>query len=230
MRILKKLLLLLCIIVVIIGVGMTLQGYQIYKEAIEEISLSDKKTSVQSEDSYTTVQNLPEDYLNAVVSVEDRRFYEHGAVDVRSIGRAIVTNIKERELTEGGSTITQQLAKNLYFSQKKELSRKIAEIFMAFEMEKQYTKEEILELYINTSYFGEGYYGIAEASQGYFNKVPSKMSLKESTLLAGVPNAPSVYNPVQSPTLSKKRQKHVINSMVENKYLTQEEAAILLKE
>ena len=94
---------------------------------------------------------------------------------------------------EGGSTITQQLAKNLYFSQEKEMTRKVAEMFMAFDLERHYSKEEILELYVNTIYFGNGYYSVAEASEGYFGKAPSEMTEYESTLLAGIPNAPSVY-------------------------------------
>lgn len=102
--------------------------------------------------------------------------------------------------------------------------RKLAEIFMAYAIEDNYSKEKILELYVNTSYFGDGYYGIKEACNGYLNKEPSQMNLNECTMMAGIPNAPSVYAPTKNPDLTKSRQKHVLKTMVENGYITQEEA------
>ena len=133
-------------------------------------------------------------------------------------------------LAEGGSTITQQLAKNTYFTQKKEFTRKIAEIFMAFEFEKECSKEEIFELYVNTMYFGDGYYCVANASKGYFDKDVSEMNLYECTLLAGIPNAPSVYAPTKNPELARQRQAQVLNKMVKYNYLTQEDADKILNE
>ena len=147
-----------------------------------------------------------------------------GAVDVLSIGRAVVTNVKEMSLIEGGSTITQQLAKNLFFTQEKDFSRKIAEIFMGYNLEKNYSKEEILELYVNTSYFGSGYYGIREASLGYYNKEPKDLNFLECTMLAGLPNAPSAYALNKYPERAQQRQKQVINKMVKHGYLTKGEA------
>lgn len=169
-------------------------------------------------------ENLPQDYLDAVVSVEDRRFYDHGAIDLRSIARAIYVNVTNFDLREGGSTITQQLAKNIYFIDMNPFSRKLAEIFMAFAIEDNYSKEEILELYVNTSYFGDGYYGIKEACNGYLDKEPSEMNLNECTMMAGIPNAPSVYAPTKNPDLTKSRQEHVLETMVENGYISQEKA------
>ena len=131
---------------------------------------------------------------------------------------------------ECGSTITQQLAKNTYFTQKKEFTRKIAEIFMAFEFENKCSKEEIFELYANTMYFGDGYYCVAEAAEGYFDKKVSEMNLYESTLLAGIPNAPSVYAPTKNPELAKQRQAQVLNKMVKYNYLSKEEADKILDE
>ena len=129
------------------------------------------------------------------------------------------------QLGEGGSTITQQVAKNLYFITEDDfISRKIAEIFVAFDLENNYSKDDILEFYINTIYFGDGYYGIKEASNGYYKKDPKDLNLYESTLLAGVPNAPSVYAPTVNPDLAKSRQGKVIRSMIEYGYLTEEEA------
>lgn len=134
------------------------------------------------------------------------------------------------EFVEGGSTITQQLAKNIYFTQEKKITRKIAEVFMAFEIEKEYDKNQILELYLNTSYFGDGYYTVKEACKGYFNKELKEMTDYECILLAGIPNAPSVYAPTKNPELAIQRQKQVMNKMVEYEYLTQEEANKILEQ
>ena len=104
------------------------------------------------------------------------------------------------------------------------MSRKLGEIFAAYDLEKNYTKNEIFELYVNTSYFGDGYYGIYSASMGYYNKLPKDLNLDEASMLAGVPNAPSVYAPTVNPDLAKKRQKHVLNKMAEYGYISQDEA------
>ena len=133
------------------------------------------------------------------------------------------------DFVEGGSTITQQLAKNIYFTQDKKFERKIAEVFMAVKIENKCEKDEILELYLNTSYFGDGYYNVREASLGYFGKEPNQMTDYEAIMLAGIPNAPSVYAPTKNPELAKQRQKQVINKMIEYKYLTQSEADKILK-
>lgn len=107
-------------------------------------------------------------YINAVISVEDHRFYSHHGIDMIAIGRATINDIKAMRLVEGGSTITQQLAKNIYFTQEKKITRKIAEVFMAFTIEKNYSKDQILELYLNTSYFGDGYQTVKEACKRVF--------------------------------------------------------------
>ena len=218
-------------IIIIVGGYFTCQGYDLYKRALNEISVDDKVKQIKSEkDNYTKIEDLPQNYINAVIAVEDRRFYSHNGVDLISITRAILRDIKEMKLVEGGSTITQQLAKNIYFTQRKELTRKVAEIFMAFEIEKKCTKDEIFELYVNTSYFGDGYYCVGDASEGYFDKNPIDMNLYECTLLAGIPNAPSVYAPTKNPELAKQRQAQVLKKMVNYKYLTQEQANDVLSE
>jgi len=226
-NIFKKILilLLLLIFVGIIFVSIIVfQGYKLYTDALSNTPLEVKIAEIKSDNNYVLLDNIATPYKDAVISAEDRRFYDHGAIDIISITRALVTNIEEREFLEGGSTITQQVAKNIYFTQKKEATRKIAEIFMAFYLEDNLSKDEILEIYVNTCYFGKGYYGIKEASVGYFKKEPKNMNLYECTLIAGVPNAPSVYSPAVNPDLAKKRQSHIIKSMIENGYLTQEEA------
>jgi membrane peptidoglycan carboxypeptidase len=188
------------------------------------MSLEDKVASIQEKENYTKLEELPEVYVNAVLSVEDHRYYSHFGIDPIAIGRAVVNDIKAGSFVEGGSTITQQLAKNLYFSQEKELTRKAAEVFMAFDLERNYTKDEILELYVNSIYFGDGYYTVGEASEGYFDKEPADMTEYESTLLAGIPNAPSKYAPTKNQELAEKRQLQVLKRMEACGYFSQEEA------
>lgn len=205
-------------------------GYTMYKEAIESIPLEEKVDQIREKENYTELSELPQIYLNAVISVEDHRFYQHPGIDVIAIGRAFINDIKAMSYVEGGSTITQQLAKNIYFTQEKKLTRKIAEMFMAFKIERNLSKEEILELYLNTSYFGDGYDTVKEASKGYFGKEPNEMTDGECVTLAGIPNAPSVYAPTVNPDLAKQRQKQVLDKMVKYSYLTQEEADIIYEE
>ena len=220
------------LLVLIIGMGIIVyQGYSMYKEALNAMSIDQKIEQIKSEtETYTKYEEMPENYIDAVIAVEDRRFFEHNGIDLRSITRAIIKDIQTMSLVEGGSTITQQLAKNTYFTQKKEFTRKIAEIFMAFEFENKCSKEEIFDLYANTMYFGDGYYCVAEAAEGYFDKKVSEMNLYESTLLAGIPNAPSVYAPTKNPELAKQRQAQVLNKMVKYNYLSKEEADKILDE
>lgn len=150
MKVIKRIIILIVLIFVAVSCFIVGQGYQMYQQAIEKEPILDKIKALKKEDSYRTIEQLPKDYLNAVISIEDHRFYQHKGVDIRSIGRALVTDLKEQSLEEGGSTITQQVAKNVYFTQSKRFSRKIAEILMAIELEKNCSKEEILEIYVNT--------------------------------------------------------------------------------
>ena len=189
----------------------------------------DKITTIRQKEDYTKIDDMPQIYLKAVVSVEDHRFYKHFGIDVISIGRAFVNDIKKMKFVEGGSTITQQLAKNIYFTQDKKIVRKVAEIFMAFSIESNYNKNEILELYLNTSYFGNGFYSVKSASLGYFNKLPKDMNDSESIMLAGIPNAPSLYNPIQNKNLAIERQRQVINKMIKYGNLDKVEAEKIIK-
>lgn len=220
-----RILIIILLILIIIAGSIIGSSYLLYKSAITKISLSDKIKEIKSSESFVTLNEVPIDFKNAVIAVEDHRFEKHGAIDVIGIARAIYSNIRSQELREGGSTITQQVAKNVYFiSEKNVVSRKIAEILVGYDLEKNYSKDEIFEFYMNTIYFGDGYYGIKEAANGYLNKEPIDMNLYECTMLAGVPNAPSVYAPTVNPELTKKRQEKVISSMVEYGYLTKEQA------
>lgn len=204
------------------------QGYQMYQKAIAEKSLAQRVEEIRAQPHYTTLDELPDIYEDAVLSVEDRRFYSHCGIDPIAIVRAALIDLKAGSFVQGGSTITQQLAKNLCFTQEKEFSRKAAEVFAAFALEKQYSKQEILELYINSIYYGSNYYSIYDAAMGYFGKEPAQLTDSECTLLAGLPNAPSAYSLDENPDLARERQAQVLQAMVRNKKLTQAQADTIL--
>ena len=234
MKIFKRIILailILALIEILIAGGILInKGHKIYETALNETSVKDKVAEIQSDEDYTKLEDLPEFYKDAVIAVEDRRFYNHGAIDPIALARAVFVNIKYFELREGGSTITQQLAKNIYFTQEKSALRKIAEIFMAFELEKNLDKDTILELYVNTSYFGDGYYCVRDASLGYYGKEPKDMNRNEASMLAGIPNAPSAYCPTDHLDLAKQRQNQVLDKMVKYEYITEEEKNEILQE
>ena len=169
--------------------------------------------------NYVKLQDIPDSLQQAVVAVEDRKFYNHWGFDMEGIFRASLVNLQYGQVREGASTITQQLVKNLFLSQEQTMGRKAEEFVLAMDMELNYSKDEILELYLNTIYFGSGYYGIKEASQGYFGKEPAMLALPESAMLAGIPNAPSLYSPYVDFMLAKKRQFIVLDAMTAAGYL-----------
>jgi membrane peptidoglycan carboxypeptidase len=216
--------------VVALGGYLGVVGYKEYKKAINECPVEVKINELTTMENYVKIDEIPEIYKDAVISVEDHNFYDHGAISIVSTVRAIFINLKNREYTEGGSTITQQVAKNLYFSQEKKLKRKAAEMFMAIELEKRYEKDEIFEFYINNIYYGSGYYNIYDASMGYYGVTPDKLSDYQATQLAGVPNAPSVYSPDNNTPLTAQRQQKVLDSMVKYGYLDRESADKILSE
>ncbi len=226
----KKILLVLILIILSILAIYIGQGYKMYKNALDDKPLEEMVQEIRTQKSYTKISNIPDIYKDAVIAVEDHRYYDHKGIDIIAIGRALLNDIRARELIEGGSTITQQLAKNMYFTQDKTLTRKIAEVFMAKKIENNYNKEEILELYVNYIYYGSGYYDIKSASLGYFDREPQDLTEGESIMLAGIPNAPSVYNPKVSPRLARERQKQVIDKMIKYGKLSEGKADEILSE
>ncbi len=159
----------------------------------------------------------------AILAAEDARFYEHGAISIRSIVRALIVDITHGRIIEGGSTITQQLVKNLYLTPSKTLKRKIKEAILAYKLEKELTKNQILQLYLNTVYFGNGAWGIQSAAETYFDKPASKLTLPESALLAGLVQAPSTYDPYKHPRAAAERMVYVLNQMLYNHFITRAE-------
>ena len=219
MRLIKRILLLAIIVIVAAASIVIGQGYQMYLDAVEEISVEEKAAEIMEKEHYTTYDELPETYIKAIIAAEDRRFLYHRGFDIISTARAAWRNIKSKKIVEGGSTITQQLGRIMYFSQEKKYSRKVAEVLVAGRIEELYEKEKILELYVNTIYFGSGYYSVYDACMGYFGKAPSEMNDYECTMLAGIPNAPSVYSPDVNPTLAEQRRQQVLVCMAEAGYI-----------
>lgn len=172
----------------------------------------DKKKYVQLNDIPLTLQQ-------AIIAVEDNRFYKHPGFDIEGIARAVLVNLQSGDYSEGASTITQQLVKNLFLTHDKTVIRKIEEVVLALDMELRYSKEEILEMYLNTIYFGSGAYGIGDAAKIYFGKKPADLTLAESSMLAGLPNAPSVFSPYEDFNAAKQRQAIVLAAMVRQSYI-----------
>lgn len=170
------------------------------------------------------INQVPKNLQNAFVAVEDNRFYEHIGIDPRGIARALYANIRGREVSEGGSTITQQLAKNAYLTQDRTIARKVQEIFLALQLERQYTKQEILEMYLNQIYFGQGAYGVQAAAQTYFGKDVSDLTLNECAMLAGIPKSPNYYSPSNNMQAATERKATVLDQMVKYGYITSNEA------
>jgi membrane peptidoglycan carboxypeptidase len=224
MKLFRKLLILLLILLIVAASILFFIGFGYYSNTLKDKPLITRVEEITSQEHYTSFDELPENYISAVIAVEDHRYYDHGFIDLIGIARAFYTNIRDGEFAEGGSTITQQVAKNVVFNQDKTLIRKLGEVFAAYDLERNYSKNEIFALYANSSYFGDGYYCIYDASMGYYNKEPKDLTLSEASMLAGIPNAPSVYSPSVNPDLAKKRQKYVLSRMVEYGYITQEEA------
>lgn len=220
---LKKILAIIFLIIICLSIYIIKSGYDIYKDAIASMPISKKVDEVSSSDSYVTLGNIPKTYQEATILIEDKRFYSHQGIDIISIGRAIIKDISTLSLAEGGSTITQQVAKNLYLTQEKNFTRKVAEVFLATKLEKELSKEKILELYLNIIYYGDGYYGIQNASYGYFGKAPASLNLNEQTILVGLPNAPSIYQLSNNSNLTKKRQEIVIKTMANAGQLTEDQ-------
>ena len=164
---------------------------------------------------------MPWHLKKAILSTEDAKFYDHPGVDVQGILRAVVRNVLAGEYAEGASTITQQLAKTLFLTPRKTLMRKLKEAFLAFQIERRYTKDEILELYLNQIYFGSGAYGVEAAAQIFFGKAVGDLTLAESALVAGMPKSPSRYSPLINKPLAKKRRNVVLRQMVRNQVISE---------
>ena len=227
-RLLSCLLLAALFVLVVIGGTLGVQGWRLYRATAAQKPIAGLYDEISSRPGFASCDQLPQTYIDAVISVEDSRFEKHHGIDPAAIVRALWADLRTRSLAEGGSTLTQQLAKNELFTQDKHLARKAAEMLAAFDLEKAYSKQQIFEMYANTIYFGNGCYGITQAAEGYFGKEPSQLTDAEAVFLAGLPNAPSLY--ASSPELALKRTQTVLKRMVKCRVLTQMQADAIAEE
>ena len=173
---------------------------------------------------YVTLNEMPQLLRQAVISVEDTRFYTHKGFDIFGIARAVLVNVEAGEIQEGASTITQQTVKNLFLTSDQTFTRKAEELVLSMNMERDFDKDKILEIYLNVIYFGSNFYGIHDAAQGYFGKNVEDLTLGECAMLAGLPNAPSLYSPYVDFHLAKQRQLVVIDAMEKQGVISTREA------
>ncbi|QJC28295.1 transglycosylase domain-containing protein [Enterobacteriaceae endosymbiont of Plateumaris braccata] len=173
--------------------------------------------------NYISIDNVPKIIIQAFLIIEDNKFYSHNGFDIKAIFRAFMNLIISGHITQGGSTITQQLARNFFLTPKKSFIRKIKEILLAIKIEQYLSKKDILELYLNKTYLGQNTYGIVEASRIYFHKTLDQLTLSEIAILAGLPKNPSVYNPIASVEKTKKRRNIVLKRMLYKNVITKKE-------
>ena len=176
------------------------------------------------------LSEVPVMVRNAFLAAEDASFYKHAGIDPVSILRAVVKNIRQGEARQGGSTITQQVVKNMLLTPERKIQRKIKEAILSYRLEKRFNKDEILEIYLNQIFFGNTAYGIKAASRLYFNKELDQITLAEAAILAGLPKAPSRFSPITHPAQAKRRQKYVLNQMVKEGFVSAQEAEQALRE
>lgn len=174
---------------------------------------------------WVPLDKIPRHLINGIIAVEDAQFYQHRGINFRGIARALLVNLRALRPVEGGSSLTQQLAKLLLLTPEKHLSRKIKEALLAIEIEKRYSKEKILELYLNQVYFGHGAYGVESAAQTYFKKSVDQLNLAEAATLAGLPRAPNYYSPITDKERAMRRRNHVLTRMAERGFITNEQSA-----
>ena len=227
-RLLSCLLLAALFVLVVIGGTLGVQGWRLYRATAAQKPIAGLYDEISSRPGFASCDQLPQTYIDAVISVEDSRFERHHGIDPAAIVRALWADLRTRSLAEGGSTLTQQLAKNELFTQDKHLARKAAEMLAAFDLEKAYSKQQIFEMYANTIYFGNGCYGITQAAEGYFGKEPAQLTDAEAVFLAGLPNAPSVY--AANGELARRRALVVVERMERAKKLTHTQALELRDE
>ena len=172
-----------------------IRGYDMYKAAVTAVSIDEKVAEIRSDEDYLPLEQISDEYLTSLVKSEDKRFFNHSGIDYLATARAMMNNVRARAFKEGGSTITQQLAKNMFFSFEKKLERKVAELFVVRELENTLSKDEILELYCNVIYFGENCYGIKEAANHYYGVEPSELNSDQVDALVYTIKSPNNYNP-----------------------------------
>ena len=212
--------LLLILIIAFVGIFFG-KGYWGYLELTQQESVDQVVRNVMSSPNYVSYEDISPELIRATIAIEDRRFYDHGGVDYIGLVRAAVSQFDDDLLKSGGSTITQQLAKNLYEMFDSTWDRKSTEFFVAKYLEKHYSKNEIITLYVNVINYGNNYTGIYEASYGYFDTDPEDLTIAQASLLAGIPQSPNNYELVYHFAQAKQKQYAVLKAMAECGYISE---------
>ena len=221
---LLKIFLLLCLLTGVALATLLGQGYFRYQREIEEKPIIQAVEEYTKKDDYTGFSEIDEDFVNAVIAVEDKRFFTRKGYDFIALFRAMYHNFRAGSLIEGGSTITEQIAKNLYLDGKVVgLEDKTAEIFIMFDLERSCSKQDLFALYANMNYYGDGYWGISDAAKGYYDKKSDDLTIGEAAMLAGIPNAPAIYQLSDGYELAKERQEWVLGTMQRNGFISESE-------
>ena len=222
-------------IILILGFIFLINGVYFYAKLIPKLDIKNVNTFYlytksnelyfegSGEKEWVNLKNISNNLIKATINIEDKKFYEHHGVDILRVIKATFNNIKNGEIVEGASTITQQYAKNLYLDFDKTFKRKLNELWYTIQIESHYSKDEILEGYLNTINYGHGNYGIKNASNFYFNKDPKDLTLAESCILANIPKSPTNYSPINNYDLAKKRQENTLKMFLKNKVITEKE-------
>lgn len=204
------------LLIVLLGVGCILTlGYVSYKQIVAQAPVVETIDSIMEREYFVSYDELSPYLVDATIAIEDRDFFNHAGIDMVAIIRSFISNVSTGTVVSGGSTITQQLAKNLYYDFDYDFLRKVSEIFFAYEIETNYTKEEILAVYMNIINYGDNHMGIYEASYGYFNKAPMDLGLTEASLVVGIPQSPSNYQLSDHLPQALEKQKLVLKAMLE---------------
>ena len=223
---------------------------KLHSEAVELVQKSDKNTFLPARTStlydtngdeisetattkkadYVKYEDIPQNFVNCMVSIEDKKFYKHNGVDLKAIVRAAKSIIKNKRITQGGSTITMQLARNIYLDTNKNWQRKVKEMFIAMELEKKYSKNDIMEFYLNNVYFMNGYYGIQAACHGYFNCELADLDLSQTAFLCAIPNSPTYYDPINNKDHTLTRRNLILKNLREDGKITQQEYEAAINE
>ena len=234
-NIVKKLLKIVTLLVLLFVAGVCglflKMGYASYKEAVRRVSIENAVRPYMERTDFVDYDDISPYFVNAVVSVEDQRFFQRYGFDWLALTRAIFNNLKAGAFIEGGSTISQQIAKNLYYPDvHRGIREKIAEVYLMNDLEAKYTKKELFALYVNMNYYGDGYWGIGQAAKGYFHTTPDALSIAQAAILAGIPNAPGIYQLSTGYDRAISRMKKVLVRMVKTRCITQQQAQDALNE
>ena len=207
------------------------QGYFRYRRETEALPVEKAVEAYTKEEDYVPYDQIDEDFVHAVISVEDKRFFTRKGYDLIALGRAIWHDLRAGDIVEGGSTISEQIAKNLYLGgYVNGLEEKIAGFFLLYDLEFRFSKQELFALYVNMNWYGDSYQGIHQAAKGYYNASPSDLTLGQAAILAGIPNAPAIYQLSDGYGKAKRRQERVLERMMDEGYITETEKEKALME